>query len=190
MRDCRATAVAHVEREVVDVHGHEAVGGLFVDAASELHRIRERLVAVREARGDRLPQDGGDVVATFDVAADADEPERQRQPDVLVPPEPEVEQLGEPGVGVRELALVDEQPRVGAARHDLVQHLVERKVARADPVAEREVQHALRGRQRAGRDDLDLVQVDLAARDDDRAVALAERRAVRQEDVACSSTAG
>ena len=35
-----------------------------------------------------------------------------------------------------------------------------------------------------GRDDLDRAQVDLAARDDDRPVALAERRAVRQQDVA------
>jgi hypothetical protein len=71
-----------------------------------------------------------------------------------------------------------------ATRDDLVEHLVERHVPRVHLVAERELQHPARRRQRARRDDLHLAQVELVARDDNRAVALAEGRAVRQEDIA------
>ena len=48
-----------------------------------------------------------------------------------------------PDVGERQLALVDQQPGLGAPGGDLVEHLVERQVARADPIAEREPQHPL-----------------------------------------------
>src|SRR5207253_21552 len=66
----------------------------------------------------------------------------------------------------------------------LVEHLVEGQVARVDAAAQRELKDALRGRQRTRRDDLDRVQIHVLARHDDRPVALAEGRSVRQEQIA------
>ena len=82
---------------------------------------------------------------------------------------------------------MNDEAGLGPPGDDLVEHLVERQVARADAFAERELEDAGGRRQRPGRDDLDRAQLvagQLVARDDDRAVALAERCAVRKKDVA------
>src|SRR5262249_33724903 len=82
-------------------------------------------------------------------------------------------------------ALVDQQPGVRAPRLDLVDDLVERH----GPVAELAEAHAKdeeRGRQLAWDRDLDVLRVgrrELLPRDEDRAVAPAHRRAVRQQYV-------
>ena len=58
------------------------------------------------------------------------------------PPRAEIEQLGEPGVGVGELPLVDHRARLSSTTGDHpVQHPIERQVAGADPVAEGEPAH-------------------------------------------------
>src|SRR6185437_6466872 len=74
--------------------------------------------------------------------------ERKLEPGLRLPPEAEVEQLPQSSVRVRELALVDEQPRIGATGSDLVEDPVERELANAR-LAEREPQDEVRGRQPA-----------------------------------------
>ena len=70
---------------------------------------------------------------------------------------------------------MDQQARVGAARHDLVDDLVERHLAVAE-AADAHAQDEEGRRQLAGHRDLDVAQVGLAellARDHDRPVARA-----------------
>ena len=92
----------------------------------------------------------------------------------------------QPRRGIGQLALVDEQPGLGLARGDLVHDLVERHLARGK-VTDRKPQREERGRHAARNGDLDPPQVVVGqrlARDDDRPVAGAHARAVREQDVA------
>src|SRR6185503_2311809 len=102
------------------------------------------------------------------------------------PPLAEVDDLLQALALIGELALVDQQARIGAAGENLLADLVERDGAVAE-VAETEPQDEERGRELARYQDLDVAQVggrQLLLRDDDRAVARAHRGAVRQQDVA------
>src|SRR5439155_18568526 len=126
-----AAFLAVVAGELVHVHADEAVGELRVQATPVLERMLHRLLAVVEPGLDRLAQDIRDVeqrarpkVATRDVRT-----ERQRQPGVQQPPLAEVDDLLEPRIGIGQLALVDQQPRIGAAGDDLVDDLVEPHLA-------------------------------------------------------------
>src|SRR5438874_995295 len=152
--------LAVVAGELVHVHGDEAIGELGVQAAAELERVLHRLVAVVEPGLDRLAQNVRDVeqrarpeVATRDVRA-----ERQRQPGVQQPPLAEVDDLLEPRIGVGQLALVDQQPRVGPAGDDLVHDPVERHLAVAE-AADAHPQDEEGRRQLARHGDLDIAQV-------------------------------
>ena len=120
-----------------------------------------------------------------EVAARDVDAERQRQPRLEEPPLAEIEDLHEPVVLERELALVDEQARVGAARRNLVRDLLERQLAvRKSPSTSR-----------SARKDVvivpgttissvaQLVERQRLARDDDRPVAGADAGAVRQQGV-------
>src|SRR5581483_5927612 len=106
--------VAVVARQVVHVHRDELVAARDVHAPAEAERVVERLVAMRERRVDRLPEDvrhlADDAVA--EVAPDRVHPERQRQARLEEPPLAEVEALVQPCVAVGQLALVDQQPRL------------------------------------------------------------------------------
>ena len=119
-------------------------------------------------------------IAPRDVRA-----ERQGQAGLAEPPLAEIDDLLQPGGGVRELALVDEQARVRLPRRDLVHDLVERNLPERE-VPELQLQRQERRRHAPGHGDLDPAQVILAqllARDDDRPVAGAHARAVRKQDV-------
>ncbi len=181
-----STPLAHVERQIVDVERDELVGRLGVDPATESPRIGECLLPVRERHVDRLAQHGRYVGSPADIAPDRDETERERQAGLVAPPHAEIEQLVQARSGVGQLAFVDHQTRPRAPGHDLVEDLVERDVARSDAVSEREPEHPGRGCQRSRGDDLELAELverELVARDDDGAVPVAERGAVRQEQV-------
>ena len=114
--DGGAPFVAVVLGQLVDVHLDEAVGDRLVDAAPELQRVLERLVAVLEPAPDRLAEHLGELADAVDVAAHDVDAERQRQAGLEQPPLAEVEHLVQPEVGERELALVDQEAVVGAAR--------------------------------------------------------------------------
>ena len=183
--DGGSALLAVVLRQLVDVHLDEAVGDRLVDAAAELERVLERLVAVLEPAVDRLGEHLGEVVDAVDVAARDVDAERQRQPRLEQPPLAEVEHLVQADVGERQLALVDQQAVVGPAGRDLVRDLLERQLA-VGKVAEHEPERQECGRHRARHDDLLAAQVvdgrGLAA-DDDRAVAGADARAVGEQRV-------
>ena len=83
-----------------------------------------------------------DVREPVEVAARCDEPERQRQAGLVLPPDAEVEQLVQPGSAKVSWPSWIRSPASARPDDDLVEHLVERQVARADVVAEREPQHA------------------------------------------------
>ena len=160
---------------------------LRVDPATEAHRVAQRLAAVVETRLDRREEDRGEVAeALAEVASRDVDAERQRQSGLEQPPLAEVEHLVQPFALVRELALVDHEAGVGAARGDLVEDAVERQLAVPD-LAEREAERQEGGRRQSGHDDLvlaELLQGQRLARDDDRAVAVADAGAVRQQGVA------
>ena len=91
---------------------------LGVEPAAELERVLERLVAIVEPGVDRLAQhlrELGSVLVAEVAPGDVD-PERQRQTGLEQPPLAEVDDLLQPVGLVRELALVDQEPGVGAAR--------------------------------------------------------------------------
>ncbi len=78
-------------------------------------------------------------------------------------------------------------PARGAAGGDLLADLVEGKLPHGDPLAERETQHEVGGRQPPRDDDLEsfqLFQGERLTRDHDRPVADSERGAVWEERVA------
>src|SRR4249920_2509267 len=127
LRDRQASLFPVVLRELVDVHAHEAVGELGREPAPETEGVLERLGAVLEPGSDRLPQDLGELeqrllpeVATSDV-----DPERKRKTGLEEPPLAEVDDALEPAANVRQLALVNEEARLGAAVLDLLHDLVE-----------------------------------------------------------------
>src|SRR4051794_6048961 len=129
-----AALVAVVAGQLVHVHADEAVGQLGVEPAAVLERVLHRLLAVVEPGLDRLAQDVGELeqrvgpkVPPGDVRA-----ERQRQPGLEQPPFAQVDDLLQALVLIGQLSLVDQQARVGAARHDLVDDLVERHLAVAE----------------------------------------------------------
>src|SRR5882762_5631670 len=119
---------AVVHRVRVYIHPDEPVDARWVQAAAVSRRVREGLGAVGEAvlnAGLEIP---GDVphqrvsqVAAHDVAT-----ERQRQARLVVPPFAEVDPEVQPAVGVGELPLVDEEPRVRAAHRHVLLDLIER----------------------------------------------------------------
>ena len=120
-----------------------------------------------------------------EVAADDVAAERQRQSaGVVGPPLAEVDDLLQPFLGIRQLPLVNEQPRVGLALEHGLLNLVEGN----DHVFEVglvEPQRQVRGRQRAGNGDAgaaDLSRPTLPAHDQ-RTVAIAHAGAVRQQRV-------
>ena len=87
---------------------------------------------------------------------------------------------------VGELAFVDDEAGVGAARGDLVQDPVERQLAVRE-LAEREPSGEEGGRHPPGHDDLceaQLLEAERLARDEDGPVAGADAGAVRQQRVA------
>ena len=120
-------------------------------------------------------------IATGDVG-----PERQREAGLEQPPLAEVDHLLQALGLVGELTLVDQQPGVGLARLDRVEDLVERDDA-VPEVAQDHPQDEERGRHLPGHGDLDLAQLVLRhrlPRDDDRPVARAHARPVREQRVA------
>ena len=123
-----AALVAVVARQLVDVHVDEAVAALGVHAAAEAERVLERLLAMLERGVDRLAQDLRHVARRLlaEVAPHGVDAERKRQARFEQPPLAEVEALLEAFVAVGQLPLVDQQPRVRAARRDLRLDLVER----------------------------------------------------------------
>ena len=169
-----AAALAVRQRQVVDVHADEGVGARAVEAAAELQRVLDRLLAVRQRVRDAVVQQLRDLgdhlrpeVAPDDVAA-----ERQRQPaGALGPPLAEIDDLPQPFVLIRQLALVDQQAGLGAAVEHRLTDLVERhddvlEVRFVDP------QRQVGGRQRAR-------NRDAAALDRGRAVLRARPRSGR-----------
>ena len=86
-------------------------------------------------------------------------PSGSGRPGLEQPPLAEVDDLLEPVLRVRELALVDEEPRRGLAALDRVEDLVERHLAVAEVAAEAEPQGEERRGQPARDGDLDLAQV-------------------------------
>src|SRR5213078_4623507 len=117
-----------VHRVGVDVHPDEPINASLVEAAAVRRRVREGLGAVREAVLNAGLEVAGDVphqrvsqVATHDVAA-----ERQRQARLVVPPFAEIDPEVQPAVCVRQLALVDEEPRVRPTRRHVLLDLIER----------------------------------------------------------------
>ena len=91
---------------------------------------------------------------------------------------PRSSDLLQPSAAVGQLALVDEQPRVGAAGLHLVDDLVERHLAVAEARRGTAAGRGTPSSARPGIDDLDvaqLVEVERLARDDDRPVARAHR---------------
>src|SRR5881296_3247820 len=117
-----------VHRIGVDVHPDEPINASWVEAAAVRRRVREGLGAVREAVLNAGLEVAGDVphqrvsqVATHDIAA-----ERQRQARLVVPPFAEIDPEVQPAVRVRQLALVDEEPRVRPTRRHVLLDLIER----------------------------------------------------------------
>src|SRR6266568_826825 len=107
-----------VHRVGVDVHPDEPINASLVEAAAVRRRVREGLGPMREAVLNAGLEVAGDVphqrvsqVATHDVAA-----ERQRQARLVIPPFAEIDPEVQPAVRVRQLPLVDEEPRVRPAR--------------------------------------------------------------------------
>src|SRR3954462_9437826 len=73
--------VAHLDAQVVDVHGDEAVERLGVEAAAQTGREAQRLLSIRQAGLDRLAEGvrrGGDGLRR-EVAARGDDSEWERQ---------------------------------------------------------------------------------------------------------------
>src|SRR5216117_1859592 len=119
---------AVVHRVGVDVHPDEPIDARRVEAAAVGRRVRQGLGAMGEAVLDAGFEIPGDVphqrlsqVATHHVAA-----ERQRQSRLVVPPFAQVDPQMQVAVGVGELPLVDEEPRVRATRRHVLLDLIER----------------------------------------------------------------
>ena len=84
----RPSALAVVEREVVDVHPDERIGLLAIQAAAVLHRVRDGVGSVVEAVRDAVvkqTRQARDQLRT-EVAADDVAAKRQRQPVRCAPP--------------------------------------------------------------------------------------------------------
>ena len=120
-----------------------------------------------------------------EVAADDVAAERQRQPaGVVGPPLPEVDDLLQPFLGIRQLPFVNQQPHVGLALEHSLLNLVERddhilEVGLVEP--QRQVGGGQRPRNgHAGA--ADLARSTLAAHDQ-RTVAITHAGAVRQQRV-------
>src|SRR3954470_23575104 len=82
------TLLAVIAREVVHVHGDEAIGELGVEPAAEPERVLHGLGAVGQAGLDRLAQDLGELVQDVgpEVAARHVDPEWKRQTRLEQPP--------------------------------------------------------------------------------------------------------
>ena len=121
--------------------------------------------------------------ALAEIAPGDVDAERQRQARLEQPPLAEIEHLVEAGLPVRQLALVDHEPGVGAAGRDLVEDLVELQLAVSE-LTEREPKREERRRHPARHDDLgepQLVEGQRLAGDEDRPVAGADAGPVRQQ---------
>src|SRR5436190_5496623 len=174
--------LAVVAREVVHVHADEAVGEGGVEAAAEPKRVLHRLRPVREPGFDRLLQYLREIVERLrpEIAPRHVDSERQRQARLEQPPLAEVDDLAQPFRLVRELAFVNQQPRVGAPGLHLVEDLVERDLAETE-VAEEEPQDEERGGHAPRNRDLDRLQLltlEWLTRHDDRPVSRAHARSV------------
>ena len=134
----------------------------------------------------RASRDSSCSVSVAEVAARDVDPERERQPGLEEPPLAEVDDLVQAVRPVGQLALVDEQPGLGAARRDLVDDLVERHLAVAElpPRQSRSTRNAVVIRPGTAISiSRSSLRADRLARDDDRPVARAHARPVREEHV-------
>src|SRR6266705_1235881 len=125
----RATAGRAIVHGVrVHVHPDELVRARRVEAPTVGLRVREGVRSVRETVLDarlQVPRDvlheGGAKVSAYYVAA-----EREGQPGLPMPPFAQVGPEVESSVGIGELSLVDQEPRVGPAGGHIILDLVER----------------------------------------------------------------
>jgi len=139
-----------------------------------LDRARERAGDAGDPLGPQVP--------AHDVAA-----ERQREARLLLPPPAEVHDLLQALVRERELPLVDQEPRGDLAVAHGFLDAVERHRAHRD-ARRPELERERRRRPRSGRGDRNVAGGDRVTRESasthhDRSVAVAERRAVRKEEV-------
>src|SRR6266511_2344842 len=105
--DGRPTLVPVVARELVHIHLDEAVRRLFVEVAGEPERIRGRLLAMLEARADRVAQHLRQLVNSRNISPRGVDAQWKRQPGLEQPPLAKIEHLDQALVGIRELPLVD-----------------------------------------------------------------------------------
>ena len=170
----------------------EPVGARVVEPAAEPERVLERLARGARARRRSTRAGSPESVAHrlgAEVASRRVHAERQRQARSRAA----TTRRGrgtfvDAGVLVRQLALVDEQAGARAARRDLVEDLVERHARDSELAAERDARgRGTRSSAFPGTTISSLrssSSVELLARDDDRAVAGADARAVREQRVA------
>src|SRR5688572_9140729 len=126
--DGGASALAVIERPIVDVHADEGVGLSAIETAREAHRVVERVLPVVEAVGDARAQVAGHFflqlprhVLPDDVAA-----EWERKTRLVEPPGAHVGDEVKPFVHVGELALVAQSSRIGLVMDDGSFDLIER----------------------------------------------------------------
>ena len=110
--------VAVVLRQLVHVHPDEAVHEARVEVTPVLHRVGKCLCATREPGLDRLGQHFAELVQDLrpEIPPGHADPEWQGKACLEQPPLAEVDDAVKPLALVRELTLVDEEPRVRADR--------------------------------------------------------------------------
>src|SRR5436853_565896 len=108
----RAAALAVIEREIVHVHAHKAIGFRAIESAAEAHRIADGLAAMLQTERDAVVQQQRQRrdVPRAEVAPDDVAAERKRQPArAIAPPFAEIDDLLQAFIRPGDLSFVDQQ---------------------------------------------------------------------------------